>query len=560
MKYFRDIIRQKRCLITTYLLFGILISFFSAWSVTYFQKILDSAAAGAVPVQAIVVYALLLLFVTILSYIDEFPKNKLSNSIVYHFKLLSLRKMKTILYGAYAEIGTGQLLQKVENGAVSARQILFDFYFRIIREILPDIIFSLMFIFVINIRVTVFIVAGYLLVFIITRAVLSYLYRIKEKILIHEELLNKILTRGIMELVTFRINQQYPHEIQTFEKTADGVVEQKTRMVLIHELFFAVFALLISIIKIVILFLSFTRLKLSVGEIVALITYVDRVYSPIAIFNVLYVQYKLNLLSYSRLTGFFGSPDDRNLTGEGMNQVDISGNIRFDKVNLTIGGREILKDINFEIPFGTSCAFAGESGAGKSTVTKLLSGLIKPSKGTVSFDRHDLSRMDLNYVYGQIQYITQEAPVFDGTLKENIVFHEEVPEERLAKIIELVCLTDFFNKLPLGFETELGERGIRVSGGERQRISLARVFFSSAKIVILDESTSGLDSPTEKKVLSNLIQYLENKTLIIVAHRLKTITEADQILVFKNGSIVEKGKAEELLKQDGYFKAMWEAN
>jgi ATP-binding cassette subfamily B protein len=149
------------------------------------------------------------------------------------------------------------------------------------------------------------------------------------------------------------------------------------------------------------------------------------------------------------------------------------------------------------------------------------------------------------------------VPIFDGTLRENLVFDKIIEDKEIIKVLKLVSLDKLYEKLENGLETELGEKGITLSGGERQRIALARLFFDNSKIIILDEATSALDNIIEKQVMENILKKLKNKTIIIIAHRLETIKDVDEIYVLSEGTIKEKGKYEELICKRGYFTKLY---
>jgi len=178
---------------------------------------------------------------------------------------------------------------------------------------------------------------------------------------------------------------------------------------------------------------------------------------------------------------------------------------------------------------------------------------------SIYVDRNDLSELNLNYFYNYISYTSQESPIFDGTLRENIIFDKDISDDTIIEVLERVGLTSFYSELPKGLHTEVGERGVMLSGGERQRLALARVFFGDAKIVILDEATSAMDNVTEELVMKNMMQFLKNKTIITIAHRLNTIKNVDKIYAFKDGRIVGEGGFKELLEHNQYFGQLWNA-
>ena len=527
-------------MVTVYILLGIVLALLNAFSASYFQKVLDDFGDKTLSITTICIYGFVLVLICGFNYFDEYPSCKLSQSIYLDFKLKALRKMSTIDYRYYQSLGTGNLVQKIENGANAGKSILFDFYFRLFRELIPSIVFSLIFIANIDKNIMIYIAIGYVLVFAVTNILLKYLYKIKAHILNNEEIFNKYLVRGFMELIVFRTNKRFEHEISKTTNASEEIVKSKTKMKMIHEAFFAIFALFITLIKVIIIFISWKNNALSVGSVVALLTLIDKAYSPIAIFNVLFVQCKLDKSAFRRYTDLLDMPDDVKLnSGKIVNSIE--GNISFKNVCFSYDEKNIFKDLSFDIPAGSSVAFVGESGSGKSTIVKQIMGLVKPDAGNIYIDRNDLSELNLNHFYNYVSYTSQESPIFDGTLRENIVFDKDISDDIIIEVLERVGLTSFYSSLPKGLDTEVGERGVMLSGGERQRLALARVFFGDAKIVILDEATSAMDNVTEELVMKNIMQFLKNKTIITIAHRLNTIKNVDKIYVFKDGEIVGDG-------------------
>ncbi|PAB60330.1 ABC transporter ATP-binding protein [Anaeromicrobium sediminis] len=556
MKHCLDILKKKKLLSAVYILLGVVVALLNAFSASYFQKVLDAFGDNTLSMRTICIYGFVLILICGLEYFDEYPSCKLSQSIYLEFKLKALRKISTIDYRCYQSLGTGKLVQKIENGANAGKSILFDFYFQLFSQLIPNIVFSLIFIANIDKTIMVYLGMGYILVFVVTNILLKYLYEIKAHILNNEEIFNKYLVRGFMELIVFRTNKRFDHEIGQTTNISEEIVKSKTKMKLIHEAFFAIFELFIILIKVIIVFISWKNNRLSVGSVVALITLIDRAYSPIAIFNVLFVQYKLDKSAFRRYTDLLDMSDDVRLnSGKIVNSIE--GNIYFKNVCFSYEEKTIFKDLSFHIPAGSLVAFVGESGSGKSTIVKQIMGLIKPDAGSIHVDRNDLSELNLNHFYNYISYTSQESPIFDGTLRENIVFDKDISDDTIIEVLERVGLTSFYSDLPKGIDTEVGERGVMLSGGERQRLALARVIFGDAKIVILDEATSAMDNVTEELVMKNMMKFLRNKTIIIIAHRLNTIKNVDKIYVFKDGEIVGSGGFKELLDHNQYFRQLW---
>ena len=560
MKLFKEVIKENKKIIIFYVLIGIIINFLDLYAVTYYQKILDSFQYKTLTVTPLIIYGILLISSTILGYIENYPEQKVKHGLYFDFKLQALRKMKTIDYLEYQKLGTGILTQKIEDGANASRDILVDFYLKIFRWLLPTAVFSLIFIYNVNKKFILFVLIGYVFVILISNIILKKLYKLKESILTNQELLNKHLVRGFMELVVFRTNKKYDTEIKVTKNGIINVVNAKTKIKLVHELFFTLFALLVNLLKVAILFYAVFNLDVSVGAIVTVIALLYKAYEPIAIFNVEYTSYKLNKLTVNKYIDFLDLKDDENLdNGQIVKKVD--GNIEFKNVTFTYKNinKKVIENLSFKINKNTKIALVGESGSGKSTIIKLIMGLIKYDEGIILIDDHELSNVNLNSFYDHVTYVSQEAPIFDGSLRENLVFDKKISDKKILEVLKLVCLNDFYEKLNDGLDTELGEKGVKMSGGERQRVALARLFFDDSNIIILDEATSAMDNITEKDVMNNIVKNLNNKTIIIIAHRLETIKDVDNIFVLKNGKIVEEGPYNELLNKNGYFHKLYKS-
>ena len=559
MKLFKEVIRENFKMILFYVIIGVVINFLELYSVTYYQKILDSFQVGNLTLIPLIIYGVILIVSTILGYVENYPEQQVKNKLYLDFKLQSLKKMKTIDYLEYLSIGTGKLTQNVEDGASASRDIMVDFWLKLVRYLIPTALFSLIFIYQVKSELVLFVFLGYVIVVVVSKIILKRLYSLKEGILFNQEFLNKHLVRGFMELVVFRTNKKYDTEIKVSKDGIKNIVDGKTKIKLVHEIFFSLFALIVNVLKVVVLGYAVIEGDLSVGGIVTVVMLLDKAYLPIAIFNVEYVDYKLNKVTVDKYISFLDSYDDLRL-GTGKKIKDLSGRILFKNVDYGYSDKLIIEDLSFEIKKNSSVAFVGESGSGKSTIIKLIMGLLKYEEGSILIDDVELSKLDLNSFYDKVSYVSQEAPIFDGTLRENLVFDKDVSDDEILRVLDLVCLDKFYSRLSEGLDTELGEKGIRMSGGERQRVALARLFFDDAKIIILDEATSAMDNITEKEVMENVLRELDSKTLIVIAHRLETIKDVDEIFVLDSGKIVESGSYNDLLLKNGYFKRLYKSS
>jgi len=237
----------------------------------------------------------------------------------------------------------------------------------------------------------------------------------------------------------------------------------------------------------------------------------------------------------------------------------LEGEITFDDVSFTYDGAEsVLKHVSFTIRPGESVALVGPSGAGKTTVANLIPRLYEPQAGRILIDGVDIRRYTLASLRRQIALVPQETLLFSGTIRDNILFgNPEADAEQIQKAAEAAYADEFIARLPDGYDTVVGERGVKLSGGQRQRIAIARALLRDPRILILDEATSSLDSESEALVQAALKNLLQNRTALVIAHRLSTVRDADRIIVLSGGRIVEEGTHSELLSAGGAYSKLY---
>ena len=299
---------------------------------------------------------------------------------------------------------------------------------------------------------------------------------------------------------------------------------------------------------------------LTVGTVTATVALINRLYRPVESLLNIQVDFTRSLALFSRIFDYF----DREIaisTPEKTLTPDFKGaDIRFYHVRFGYEPeKEILKDIDFTVPAGKMYAIVGPSGSGKSTIINLIPRLYDVWGGVVTIGRIDVRDMDLTYLRGQIGMVTQDTYLFNGTIRENLLYaKEDATEEELVAACKAASIHDFIVAQPDGYETVVGNRGLKLSGGEKQRLSIARVILKDPKILILDEATSALDSISENAIQEALETLMKGRTSIVIAHRLSTILAADEILVLSNGVIQERGTHDTLLEQGGVYKELYE--
>ena len=299
---------------------------------------------------------------------------------------------------------------------------------------------------------------------------------------------------------------------------------------------------------------------LTIGTITAMIALVNRLYGPVNSLLNLGVDFTRSLALFTRIFDYY----DKEVTIKSKPDAikpDLSQTeICYDHVTFTYEQKApILNDVSFEIPSGKMYAIVGPSGSGKSTLVNLLLRLYDVDSGSVSINGTDVRDFDVAYLRANIGVVTQDAYLFNGTIRENLLYaKQDATQEELENACKLANIYDFVAAQELGFDAMVGNRGLKLSGGEKQRLSLARVVLKDPKILVLDEATSSLDSISENAIQNALERVMTGRTSIVIAHRLSTVLAADHILVVKDGVIAEQGTHDQLLEQNGVYRELYE--
>lgn len=299
---------------------------------------------------------------------------------------------------------------------------------------------------------------------------------------------------------------------------------------------------------------------LTVGAITATVALVNRLYRPVESLLNIQVDFTRSLALFTRIFDYFDRENTIVSPKNGKKPSVEMQPIEYKHVKFSYNSeKELLKDINFIVPGGKMYAIVGPSGSGKSTIVNLVPRLYDVISGSVSIGGVDVRDFDISYLRSQIGVVTQETYLFNGTILDNLKYaKEDATTEEIENACRVANIHDFIVSLPEGYNTEVGNRGLKLSGGEKQRISIARVILKDPKILILDEATSALDSISENAIQNALEALMVGRTSIVIAHRLSTILKADSILVVKDGIIAQQGTHEELLELEGIYRMLYE--
>jgi ATP-binding cassette subfamily B protein len=322
-------------------------------------------------------------------------------------------------------------------------------------------------------------------------------------------------------------------------------------------------ASIISIGVTVIMFLaanSVVQGSISIGDLVMVNAFMLQLFLPLGSLGIIYRQMKYTLADMDMVFRLLETPQEVTDSPAATDLVVKQANISFEHVAFAYQNeRPILRDVSFKIAAGHKVAIVGHSGAGKSTISRLLYRFYDITSGRILIDGQDISQVTQSSLRKAIGIVPQDTVLFNDTIRYNLQYGNlQASQAELEQAADMAHIRHFIESLPDGWDTLVGERGLKLSGGEKQRVAIARAILKQPPILIFDEATSSLDSATEQAIQQTLREVAGQHTTLMIAHRLSTIVDADQILVMDKGQVVEQGTHAELLAQDGIYKHMWE--
>jgi len=284
-----------------------------------------------------------------------------------------------------------------------------------------------------------------------------------------------------------------------------------------------------------------------------------QLYQPLNFMGMVYREIKQAIIDIEKMFNVLARNPEIRDAADARPLVVTSGNLRFEDVRFSYDPeRQILKGLSFEVPAGKTVAIVGPSGAGKSTISRLLFRLYDVSGGRILIDGQDIRNVTQASLRASIGMVPQDTVLFNDTIRYNIRYGRwDANDAEVEEAAQLAQIDAFIRMAPMGYETQVGERGLKLSGGEKQRVAIARTVLKAPPILVLDEATSALDSHTEHEIQEALDRVSRNRTSLVIAHRLSTVVDADEIIVLDQGRIAERGTHGGLLETDGLYASMW---
>ncbi|MFN6090598.1 MAG: ABC transporter ATP-binding protein [Cyclobacteriaceae bacterium] len=450
---------------------------------------------------------------------------------------------------------SGALVSRVMNDVEGVRNLVGTGLVQLVGGVLTAVI-SVIFLININPLMTLFILLPMSIFGIITLKAFSIIRPVfRERGKITAEVTGRLTEtlNGVRVIKGFNAEQQ---EIKVFEKGVEQLFLNVKKSLTSTSFVTSSGTFLVGLASVGIMGLS-GYFNLTAGDFLQFTMFMVFMIAPIVQMSNIGSQLTEAFAGLDRTEELMNMPIEDDGTSRTINMNEINGNIEFKDVSFAYEeGKSVLKNISFSSPAGSVTALVGTSGSGKTTIAGLAATFLNPESGSITIDGVDLEKVSLNSYRSQLGVVLQDDFLFEGTIRENILFpRPNASEEELQKAVRAAFVHEFTDRFEKGLETVIGERGVKLSGGQRQRIAIARAILANPRILILDEATSNLDTESESFIQDSLKTLMQGRTTFVIAHRLSTIRKADQILVVEEGQIQERGKHEELIEKKGrYFQ------
>lgn len=365
-----------------------------------------------------------------------------------------------------------------------------------------------------------------------------------------------------------RVSRAYgaeAHECEKFERGNAEFVRAKSGQYKVMGQFFSSMNFFMDFLYFAVLLaggLFFYYNKINAGEFTAFVLYITTLISPIRTLVSIYEQIQDGMTGFKRFCDIMDAEPEKESVNA-LNPDILRGEIEFDNVTFGYGsdeGRSVISGFSMKIPAGKTIALVGPSGGGKTTICHLIPRFYEIDEGKITIDGLDIRDLNRAALRKNIGLVQQDVFLFNGTVKENIAYGNfEASDEEIIAAAKRANIHEYIETLPQGYETNVGERGVKLSGGQKQRVSIARAFLKNPPVLILDEATSALDNATETAIQNSLRELSEGRTTLVVAHRLTTVKNADEIIVITADGVEERGTHDELLAKGGAYKKLYEA-
>jgi len=531
----------------------------------FYKQFVDGIPSGNFQVlfQVLLAYIGVRVAGVALSIMSNWLGDRILIPVARDIRLTVFKQIQDLDFAFHVSKSTGSLISAFKRGDISVFTLFQIINFAIV-EIFVNLAVMLYFFSQIDIRAMFLMLAIFIVNLLVAKVLINHNIKARRAFNREEDIVSEIIVDNMINFETVKLFAKESYELERLEKRfitwsnklwgyaqtfrlIDGAVGLIGNLGIFFVLYFGL--------------QKFVAGQITAGDFIMMITFVASFY-----YRFFELTFKLRDLAKHQvdMEKYFESLDFDTQVTDPKRPIRLTkpqGKIVFDHVSFSYqeGTKDAVQDINLTIAANQSLALVGESGVGKSTLIKLLLRFFDPIQGSIKLDGVDIRQMNKSHLRSFMGVVPQDPILFNNTIGYNIGYGSvNVTQEQLIEACQLANLYDFILGLPQGFETNVGERGIKLSGGQKQRLAIARMVLSNPKIIIFDEATSQLDSESEKKIQDALWKVAKQRTTIIIAHRLSTVTRADKIVVLKDGKIKEVGTHQELVDMGELYARFWQ--